>query len=163
MRYLNSPYFKDLCLYHTQNKLPSSKCMICKVEVLAERYILLDSLLFKLNTNQQKETALLAIPEVCVDKIVTLHHSSLFVGRQGVIKTYLMIADKFFIPSLMHYLCSYIKGCHICQLSKKEKTPIRQFQARINLNYGPLSRLSMDLKVMPRLHKGHKFIFVCLR
>ena len=58
----------------------------------------------------------------------------------------------------MHYLCSYIKGCHICQLSRKDKTPTKQFQARINLNYRPLSRISMDLKVMPRSHKGHKFI-----
>ena len=44
--YLNSPYFKDLYLHLTQNKLPSSKSAIHKVEVLAERYILLDSLLF---------------------------------------------------------------------------------------------------------------------
>ena len=95
---------------------------------------------------------------MCVDKIITLYHSSLFVGHQGVIMTYLMIADKFFIPDLMHYLCSYIKGCHICQLSRKDKTPTRQLQARINLNYRPLSRLSIDLKVMPRSHKGHKFI-----
>ena len=29
---------------------------------------------------------------------------------------------------------------------------------RINPNYIPLSRLSMDLKVMPRSHKGHKYI-----
>ena len=36
--------------------------------------------------------------------------------------------------------------------------PSRQLQIRINLNYGPLSRLSMDLKVMPRSSKGHKFI-----
>ena len=34
----------------------------------------------------------------------------------------------------------------------------RQLQARINLNYTPLSRLSMDLKVMPRSYKGHKYI-----
>ena len=33
-----------------------------------------------------------------------------------------------------------------------------QLQTRINLNYRPLSRLSMDLKVMPRSGKGHKFI-----
>ena len=156
--YLNSSYFKDLCLYLTQNKLPSSKSAICKVETLAERYILLDSLLFKLNTNPEKETALLAIPEVCADKIITLYHSCLFVGHQGVIKTYLMIAKKFYIPGLMHYLYSYIKGYHICQLSRKDKTPTRQMQARINLNYRPLSRLSMDLKVMPRSYKGHKFI-----
>ena len=29
---------------------------------------------------------------------------------------------------------------------------------RINLNYRPLSRLSMDLKVMPRSYEGHKYI-----
>ena len=32
------------------------------------------------------------------------------------------------------------------------------YQTRINLNYIPLSRLSMDLMVMPRSYKGHKYI-----
>ena len=41
---------------------------------------------------------------------------------------------------------------------RNEKPPTRQLQTRINLNYRPLSRLSMDLKVMPRSGKGHKFI-----
>ena len=68
------------------------------------------------------------------------------------------MADKFFIPDLMHYLHSYISGCHICQLSKKDKIPTRHFQKRINFNYRPLSRLSTDLKVMPKLHRGDKFI-----
>ena len=119
---------------------------------------LLDSLLFKIVTTLEKETALLAIPEICTDKIITLYHSSLFAGHQGVIKTCLTIKDKFFIPHLIHYLKSNIKGCHICQLACNEKLPTRQLQARINLNYTPLSRLSMDLKVMPRLYKGHKYI-----
>ena len=35
---------------------------------------------------------------------------------------------------------------------------MRQLQHRIYLNYKPLSRLSMDLKVMPKSQKGHKFI-----
>ena len=39
-----------------------------------------------------------------------------------------------------------------------EKPPTRQLQTRINLNYRPLSRLRMDLKVMPWSSKGHKFI-----
>ena len=38
------------------------------------------------------------------------------------------------------------------------KNPTRQLQTRINPNYIPLSRLSMDLKVMPRSYKGHKYI-----
>ena len=39
-----SPHFKDLYLYPAQNKLPNTKSAIWKVEKLAEKYILLDSL-----------------------------------------------------------------------------------------------------------------------
>ena len=46
---------------------------------------------------------LLTIPETCADKIITWYHSNLFVGHQGVIKTYLMISARFYIPNLMHY------------------------------------------------------------
>ena len=81
--------------------------MIRKIEALAEKCILLDSLLFKIAP--EKETAILAVPETCVDKIITLYHSSLFVGHQGVIKTYLSMSDKFFIPNLIHNVRSYIK------------------------------------------------------
>ena len=76
----------------------------------------------------------------------------------GSHKTYLTISDKFFIPNLIHYHRSYIKGCCLCQLAHNEKSHPRQLQARINPNYVPMSRLSMDLKIMPRLHKGHKYI-----
>ena len=118
--YLHSPYFKDLYQYLLQNKLPHSKLAIKKPEALSERYVLLDSLLFRINP--EKETAVLAISEECVDKIITLYHKSLYAGHQGVIKMYLTISDKFFIPNLIHYLRSYIKGCHTCQLSRNEKT-----------------------------------------
>ena len=97
--YLTSPYFKDLYLYLAQNKLPSKRSAIHKAEALAEKFILLDSLLFKLVTTPNRETVLLAVPETCADKIITLYHYSLFDGHQGVIKTYLTIGDKFFIPA----------------------------------------------------------------
>ena len=156
--YLSSSYFKDIYLYLAQNRLPVKKAVIKRVEVLAEKYIILHSLLFKLTTIPGKETALLAIPEIGADKIITLYHSNLFAGHQGVIKTYLTISDRFYIPNLMHYLRSYIKRCHICQLNRKDKLPERQLQPRINLNYRPWSRLSMDLKVMPRSFKGDRYI-----
>ena len=124
--YLHSPYFKEIYQYLLQNKLPHSKLAIKKLEALSERYILLDSLLFRIHP--VKETAVLTIPETCADKIITLYHKSLFAGHQEVIKTYLTISDKFFIPNLIHYLRSYIKGCHICQLSRNEKPPTRHFQ-----------------------------------
>ena len=63
---------------------------------------------------------------------------------------------KFFKPGFIHYLHSYIEGYHVCQLSRNEKPPTRQLQTRFNLNYRPLSRLS--IKVMPSSNKGHKYI-----
>ena len=158
--YLHSSYFKEIYQYLSQNKLPHSKLAIKKLEALSERYILLDSLLFRIYPD--KETAVLAIPEACTVKIITLYHKSLFAGHQGVIKIYLTISDKFFIPNVTHYLRSYIKGCHICQLSISEKPPTRHFQTRINPNYILMSRLSMDLKVMPKSQKGHKYILCAI-
>ena len=119
---------------------------------------MLDQLLFKLITIPDKEKALLAIPESCTDKIISLYHSSLFAGHRRVIKTYLTMTSKFFIPNLMHYLRAFLKSCHICQLNRNDKPPSRQLETRINLNHRHMSRLSMDLKMMPRSQKGHWYI-----
>ena len=156
--YLTSLHFKDIYRYLAQNILPRKRHARQKVENLSDRYVLLDSLLLKINPTPEKEKALLAIPEVCADKIITMYHASLFAGHQGMITTYLTICDKFFVPNLMCYLRSYLKACHICQLARNDTAPSRQLQTRINLNYRPMSRLSMDLKVMPRSQKGHHYI-----
>ena len=47
--YLLSPYFKDIYQYLLQNKLPSSKIAIKKLETLSEKYVLLNSLLFRIH------------------------------------------------------------------------------------------------------------------
>ena len=111
----------------------------------------MDSQMFNLNTTPGKESAVLAIPESCVNRIITLYHCSIFGGHQGVIKTYLTIHENFFISNLIHYLGAYIKGCHIHQLHRNVKPkPIQQLQQRINCKYIAIMRISMDLKVMPQ-------------
>ena len=102
--HLHSPYFKEIYQYLSQNKLPHSKLAIRKLEALSERYVLLDFQLFRIHPD--KQTAVLAIPEACADKIIALYHKSLFAGHQWVIKTYLTTSDKFLIPNLIHYLRS---------------------------------------------------------
>ena len=87
--YLTSPFFKDLYRYLAQNILPHKRHARHKVEAMAESFILLDSLLFKLGTILDKEKALLAIPEICADKIIEAYYTSLFVEHQGVIKNIL--------------------------------------------------------------------------
>ena len=54
VRYLCSPYLKDLYLYLLKNKLPSSKSEIKKLETLAEKYVLLDSLLFRISPKKRQ-------------------------------------------------------------------------------------------------------------
>ena len=58
--------------------------MIRKIKAVGEKYVLLDSLLFKISSD--KETAVLALPESCADRIIPLYHKILFAGHQGVIK-----------------------------------------------------------------------------
>ena len=48
--YLRSLYFKDIYLSLAHKRLPSKKAAMRRVELLAEKYIMLDSLLFKLTT-----------------------------------------------------------------------------------------------------------------
>ena len=74
--YLHSPYFKDIYQYLLQNKLLSSKLAIKKLEALSEKYVLLDSLLFRIHP--ERETAVLAIPETCADKIITVSQKSMY-------------------------------------------------------------------------------------
>ena len=76
--YLSSPYFKDLYLFLSQNKLPSKISSIRKVETLAKSFVLLDSLIFKLVTTPDKEAAVITIPEICIDKIIAyIPHKSI--------------------------------------------------------------------------------------
>ena len=70
---LSSSFFKDLYKYLAQNVMPYNKHARHKVDALAELFILLDSLLFKLVTTLDKEKALLTIPENCVDKIIEIY------------------------------------------------------------------------------------------
>ena len=46
--YLHSPYFKEIYQYLLQNKLLHSKLAIKKLEALSEKYVLLDSILFRI-------------------------------------------------------------------------------------------------------------------
>ena len=48
LEYLHSPYFKDLYQYLLQNKLLSSKSAKKELQAISEKYVLLDSLLFRI-------------------------------------------------------------------------------------------------------------------
>ena len=159
--YVNSTHFKDIYLYLALNKLPRSKAAIRRIETLSERYILLDGLLLKISKiDSEYPEPKLCVPESCVDAILDLYHSSILAGHQGTTKCLLTISDRFFIPNLAHYIRMYIASCHKCQMTKQGKAKQRYREGRIFLNYRPMSKVSMDIKYMPKATNGMKFILV---
>ena len=62
-------------------------------------------------------------PKSCVDHILDLYHNSIFGAHQSSQRTFLTIKQKVFIPDLMYYIRSVLKGCQICQLHKVGPTP----------------------------------------
>ena len=70
--------------------------------------------------------------------------------------------EKFYIPDLVHNLRVYMKGCHISQLHRNEKSHPKQLYQRINPKYKTMTRLSKHLKVMSTPYEGHKFILVVI-
>ena len=65
---------------------------------------------------------------------------------------------SFFIPNLIHYFMILYNGLPYMPTNQKFKPPIGSCKLELILIIGPLSRLSRDIKVMPRSSKGHKFI-----
>ena len=85
--YLSIPYFKNIYLNLVQNNLPSSKFAGRQVETQAERYLLLLSLLFRIQNFHDEQKPVLYISEFCVDYIFDLYHNSPFGAHQGFIRT----------------------------------------------------------------------------
>ena len=105
--------------------------------------------------SQESSQSLLSVENINPDINLDFEENSPF--QEGIISENFQRPNKSFQTSYI-ILGPIKKGCYICLLVHNEKLPVRQFQTRINPNYIPLSRLSMDLKVMPRSYKGHKFI-----
>ena len=130
--YLTSPYFKDLILVLVPEQITQQKIHYKEVETLAESFVLLDSLIFKLVTTPDKEAAVLAIPEICVDKIIALYHTSLFAGHQGVVKTYLTDERQIFHSKSNALLEIFHKGMS-CMPTIKIRQTANKTVATLNL------------------------------
>ena len=159
--YLNSPHFRDIYICLAQNRMPVSTRKARRIEAMVNNYMLLDTLLFKVEMNANQEpNPKLCIPISKVDMLLQHYHSSMVAGHAGVTKTYMTINDRFHCPGLADHVRAYITGCHVCQMFKRGKAFTRPYQKRININTPAFSRVSMDIKHMPGTR--YRFILVLL-
>ena len=148
--YLQSPYFKDIYLNLTQNKVPLGKGAAKRLEQNARNYLILDGLLFKIiELEDGRLDTVLCIPTSKVHILLDTYHSSLIGVHSCITKCYQTISQRFYCPNLAENLRAYITGCHICQMFKKGKNFQRPYQKRMNINTPAMTRISMDIKQMP--------------
>ena len=160
--YFSSPHFRDIYLYLMQNRMPILASAARRLETNARNYMVIDGLLFKITVGNNGELEpLLCVPTSKVNVLLDRYHSSLMGGHVGITKCYQTISQRFYCPNLAEQLRAYITGCHMCQLFKKGKTFNRPFQKRININVPAMTKLSMDIKLMPASH-GYTHILVLL-
>lgn len=86
-----------------------------KATVTEERIFLeVDGLMYHIADGDSKEPRLrLYVPRKLETLLVKQYHDGL--GHMGLDKTYDVIREKYYLPNLYKRLCSYIKGCVICQ------------------------------------------------
>ena len=54
------------------------------------------------------------IPEIIRSEVISRHHNDLLVGHFGIDKTRELVGQKYYWPSLIRDVESYIQGCDVC-------------------------------------------------
>ena len=155
--YCNSSAFKDVFQFLRHTKLPSSKRLVKKVEVSAQDYYVIGSILFKyLPLKNGELDSVMCIPPSKMDCILDYYHT-IIGGHMGMTKTLKTLTTRYFCPRMANYIRAYIVGCHLCQLFKSSKRFHRPFMKReYDISQAGLVNVSMDIKYMPRSNKGYK-------
>ena len=98
--YLQSPYFRDIYLNLTQNKVPVGKGAAKRLEQNARNYLILDGLLFKIIESEDgRLDTVLCIRPSKVHFVLDTYHSSLIEGHSGITKCYQTISQRFYCPT----------------------------------------------------------------
>ncbi|CAF3410479.1 unnamed protein product [Rotaria sp. Silwood2] len=121
-------------------------------------YILHDGLLYKLmsmNSNNKTKLKLLYLPSSMIDTLLKAYHADPLAGHFGIKRTYLKLKYKFWWPSMMQSIITYIKSClpyqqhNISRIKKPGQlypieTPDGPFQL-IGIDFcGPFKRTPRD-------------------
>ncbi len=130
-------------------------------------FVLVNGLLFKLLWKRKvtdDPSMVLCVPEEFVPQILYHYHDYIMSGHQGIVRTYLMVREKYFFPHMFKKVQQYVRSCHLCQTTKASaKLPMASFSC-ILVNFTPFDRMSMDIKDMPMNSSHyHKIVIVnCL-
>ena len=159
------PYFGDIYTYITTGKLPQLKAgaeLKSNIRQISQDYVTIEGVLFRLTWNKAKKEyqLLLCIPQNYLLTILMQYHNNLLSSHQGILRTYLTIREKYFVPYLLDNLTKYVACCRICQARAAEPNTHQAHHLRIPYNFRPMARVSIDLKDMHPSECQHRHILL---
>ena len=87
---------------------------------------------------------LLFVPGAIQTKLISRHYNDPLAGHYSIKKTYELLVQKYFLPSLQHDIDAYVKDCDVCFESKAMRhKPYGNLQSLLVPIY-PWKDLSMD-------------------
>jgi putative transposase len=160
----NDPYFKDIYMFLKAGVLPSNVKVARNIKNLAEDFILVNEVLFKIldTNNQEIFRLLLAIPAKSAHYIISMFHNSLWSAHFGIKKTFQQIRSKYFIPQLYQKLHQYIQSCETCQERKIPQSveETHDLVPRYIKYHDPFAHLHLDIKYLFPGLQNYQFLLV---
>ena len=81
-------------------------------------------------------------------------------GHWGVDKTYALLKDRFFWPSMFNYTTNFVNSCKTCQQTKCDTHPPRAPIIPLAVPEAPMRFVSIDIAYMPPDSDGYKYILL---
>lgn len=108
-------------------------------------------------TTGQNKTVL-AVPKELTEELIKMIH--LEIGHGGMFKTGSAMGDRYYWPGMNRDIKRIVKGCHLCQLAKREIRPtVGPSKSIITKEIGQLAMADL-YGPLPRGTGGVRFIFV---
>ena len=144
--------------------MASAVPVIRKVKTDALNYVIINKLLFSINTQEMlaciTPNILLVMPEKL--EPVILHNVSEFLvsfTSRGL-KIFLTICKNYFLNKMLAKIYMPRKACDICQRTKFKSLKIRSFHPRIPTDHSPMKSLSVDITVVQQNFDNSKHLLV---
>lgn len=100
----------------------------------------------------------LAVPQELTEELIKMIH--LEIGHGGIFKTGTAMGDRYYWPGMNREIKRIVRGCHLCQLAKREIRPtVGPSKSIMTKEVGQLAMADL-YGPLPRGMGGVKFIFV---
>lgn len=159
---LSSPHFRDA--EYEDLKLSILKNKEALPDLCISENLIFKRVLFRQGL-QDEETSLwrLWIPKLLIDSVIKRAHDSENACHGGFMKTLQRIRQKYFWPTMINDIKSYIKSCDICKCVKPGNQISRPLMGSQFLTNRPFERFYCDfLGPYPFTRAMNSTIFICV-